>query len=191
MAQDKQDTKFAGLRAAVERSKGRTLKDLFAADPERFDRYHVALGDVVFDYSKHRVDEDVLHALFDLARAQKLEEKRDRMFTGGVVNPTESRAALHTALRAPQGASVTVDGQDVMPEVLSVRAKVAAFARRACATAASRARRGASSPTSSTSASAAPTSAPPWRPGRWRPSAIRASARISCPTSTAPTSATR
>ena len=129
MAQDKDDTKFAGLRAAVDRMRGRTLNDLFAADPERFDRYHVALGDLVFDYSKHRIDEHVLRALFDLARAQKLEEKRDRMFAGGVVNPTEGRAALHTALRAPKGASVKVDGVDVMPEVLDVRAKVAAFAR--------------------------------------------------------------
>jgi glucose-6-phosphate isomerase len=129
MAQDTDDTKFAGLRAAVARMEGRTLNDLFAADPERFDRYHVALGDLLFDYSKHRVDEDVLRALFDLARAQKLEEKRDRMFTGGIVNPTEGRAALHTALRAPRGSSVKVDGQDVMPEVLAVRAKVAEFAR--------------------------------------------------------------
>ncbi len=129
MAQDTDDTKFAGLRGAVEGMRGRTLKDLFAADPERFDRHHVALGDLVFDYSKHRVDDGVLGALFDLARAQKLEEKRDRMFTGGIVNPTEGRAALHTALRAPAGASVVVDGQDVMPEVLAVRAKVAAYAR--------------------------------------------------------------
>ena len=129
MAQDTDDTKFAGLRAAVARMEGRTLNDLFAADPERFDRYHVALGDLLFDYSKHRVDEDVLQALFDLARAARLEDKRDRMFTGGIVNPTEGRAALHTALRAPRGSSVKVDGQDVMPEVLAVRAKVADFAR--------------------------------------------------------------
>ena len=129
MTQDKQNTKFAGLRAAVDRMKDRTLKDLFAADPERFDRYHVALGDLVFDYSKHRLDDGVLQALFDLARAARLEEKRDRMFTGGVVNPTENRAALHTALRAPRGTAVKVDGEDVMPEVLAVRAKVADFAR--------------------------------------------------------------
>ncbi len=129
MTQDKDDTKFAGLRDAVGRMKERSLKELFAADAERFDRYHVALGDLVFDYSKHRVDEAVLNALFELARTQKLEEKRDRMFTGGIVNPTEGRAALHTALRAPKGVSVKVDGEDVMPEVLSVRAKVADYAR--------------------------------------------------------------
>ena len=129
MAQDTDDMKFAGLRAAKDAMATRTLNDLFAADPERFDRYHVALGDLVFDYSKQRVDEGVLEALFSLARAQNLEAKRDLMFSGGIVNPTEGRAALHTALRAPQGASVKVDGEDVMPEVLEVRAKVAAFAQ--------------------------------------------------------------
>ena len=129
MAQDKDDPKFAGLRAAVDRMRGTALKELFAADPERFERFHVALGDLVFDYSKQRVDDGVLQALFNLARASGLEEKRDRMFAGGVVNPTEGRAALHTALRTPPGTSVTVDGEDVMPEVIAVRAEVAAFAR--------------------------------------------------------------
>ena len=129
MAQDKDDTKFAGLRAAMKGMRAQTLKQLFAADPDRFDRYHVALGDLVFDYSKQRVDDEVLQAVFDLARAQGLEAKRDLMFSGGIVNPTEGRAALHTALRAPAGTSVKVDGTDVMPEVLEVRAKVAAFAR--------------------------------------------------------------
>ncbi len=129
MAQDLDDTKFAGLRAAKERMAGTTVKDMFAADPGRFERYHVTLDDLVFDYSKHRIDDTVLKALFDLARAQNLESKRDTMFKGGVVNPTENRAALHTALRNMSGSPVMVDGEDVMPEVASVRAKVAEFAR--------------------------------------------------------------
>ena len=129
MAQNLDETKFAGLRAAKDRMAGTTVKDMFAADPGRFDRYHVALDDLVFDYSKHRVDDTVLKALFDLARAQGLEGKRDTMFRGGVVNPTEKRAALHTALRNMSGSPVMVDGEDVMPEVASVRAKVAEFAR--------------------------------------------------------------
>ncbi len=129
MAQDLDDTKFAGLRAAKERMAGSTVKDMFAADPGRFGRYHVAFDDLVFDYSKHRIDDTVLKALFELARAQKLEAKRDTMFKGGVVNPTEKRAALHTALRNMSGSPVMVDGEDVMPDVLSVRAKVAEFAR--------------------------------------------------------------
>ena len=129
MAQNLDGTKFAGLRAAKDQMAGTTVKDMFAADPGRFGRYHVALDDLVFDYSKHRVDDGVLKALFALARAQGLEAKRDSMFKGGVVNPTEKRAALHTALRNMSGSPVMVDGEDVMPEVASVRAKVAEFAR--------------------------------------------------------------
>ena len=129
MAQNLDETKFAGLRAAKDRMAGTTVKDMFAADPGRFDRYHVALDDLVFDYSKHRVDDTVLKALFELARAQGLEGKRETMFKGGVVNPTEKRAALHTALRNMSGSPVMVDGEDVMTEVASVRAKVAEFAR--------------------------------------------------------------
>ncbi len=129
MAQNLDETKFAALRAAKDQMAGTTVKDMFAADPGRFDRYHVALDDLVFDYSKHRVDDTVLKALFDLARAQGLEGKRDTMFDGGVVNPTEKRAALHTALRNMAGSPVMVDGEDVMPDVASVRAKVAEFAR--------------------------------------------------------------
>ena len=129
MAQDLDDTKFAALRAAKDKMAASTVKDMFAADPGRFGRYHVALDDLVFDYSKHRVDDAVLKALFDLARAQGLEAKRDTMFEGGVVNPTEKRAALHTALRNMSGSPVMVDGEDVMPEVASVRAKVAEFAQ--------------------------------------------------------------
>ena len=129
MAQDLDDTKFAGLRGAKDRMTGTTVKEMFAADPGRFGRYHVSLDDLVFDYSKHRVDDAVLKALFDLARVQGLEGKRDTMFKGGVVNPTEKRAALHTALRNMSGSPVMVDGEDVMPEVASVRAKVAEFAR--------------------------------------------------------------
>ena len=129
MAQNLDETKFAALRAAKDQMAGTTVKDMFAADPGRFTRYHVALDDLVFDYSKHRVDDTVLKALFDLARAQGLEGKRDTMFDGGVVNPTEKRAALHTALRNMAGSPVMVDGEDVMPDVASVRAKVAEFAR--------------------------------------------------------------
>ena len=79
MAQDLDDTKFAGLRAAKDKMAGTIVKDLFAADPGRFGRYHVALDDLVFDYSKHRVDDTVLKALFDLAKAAEgLEGKPGR-----------------------------------------------------------------------------------------------------------------
>ena len=128
MTDDRDDTKFAELRAQRDRIAGTTVAALFDADPQRFERYHVQLGDLVFDYSKHRIDERVMAALMTLARAADVETKRDLMFAGEIVNPTEQRPALHTALRNFSGKPVKVHGEDVMPEVEAVRAKVAAFA---------------------------------------------------------------
>ena len=128
MAQDQDSTTFAGLRAAKDAMAGKTLKDLFAADPGRFDRYHVALDDLVYDFSKHRLDEGVMTALVGLAESAKLAEKRETLFSGGIINPTEHRAALHTALRNLSGHAVSVGGENVMPEVEAVRHRVAEFA---------------------------------------------------------------
>lgn len=126
-----EDTNGAGLAALQAFGRSATLpplEALFARDPKRFERYHVRLGDLVYDYSKHRVDDAVLKALFTLARAADLEGKRDRMFAGAIVNPTEHRPALHTALRNLSGQPVMVDGRDVMPDVLAERKKLEAFA---------------------------------------------------------------
>ncbi len=125
------DIDAAGLTALAAFAKStppKTLVEMFAADPKRFDRYHVELGDLLFDYSKHRVDDATLQKLFELARDADLEGKRERMFKGDIVNPTEHRPALHTALRNFSGQPVLVDGKDVMPDVIAVREKVAAFA---------------------------------------------------------------
>ena len=129
MAQNQDETKFVGLRAAKDRLAGTTVKDMFAADPGRFDRYHVALGDLVFDYSKHRVDDTVLKTLFDLARAQGLEGKRDAMVQGRLGQPDGKAGGAPHGPAQHVGQPVMVDGEDVMPEVASVRAKVAEFAR--------------------------------------------------------------
>ena len=128
MTHDRDDSKFAELRAYREKIAGTTVAAMFAGDSDRFNRFHVDLGDLLFDYSKHRVDEGALAALMRLARAMDLEAKRDRMFAGDIVNPTEHRPALHTALRNFSGKPVLVDGKDVMPEVEAERARVAAFA---------------------------------------------------------------
>ncbi len=122
------DQRFATARAYKQKFAGTTLNDLFARDPSRFGRYHVALDDLVFDYSKHRVDDGAMAELMAIARAADLEGKRDRMFAGAIVNPTEHRAALHTALRDFSGEPVMVDGTDVIPVVAAERARVAAFA---------------------------------------------------------------
>jgi glucose-6-phosphate isomerase len=89
---------------------------------------HVTLDDLLFDYSKQRLNKAALAELIALAVACNVEEKRDAMFRGDVVNPTEHRAALHTALRNLSGDPVFVEGRDVMPNVLAERAKVEAFA---------------------------------------------------------------
>ncbi len=105
-----------------------TIADLFAQDPARFRDFHVELGDILFDFSKHRVDRTTLSLLFDLARAAKVEERREALFAGEIVNKTEDRPALHMALRNMSGAPMRAAGVDVMPEVLAERRKMLAFA---------------------------------------------------------------
>ncbi|MGO4872563.1 MAG: glucose-6-phosphate isomerase [Roseiarcus sp.] len=100
----------------------------FAADGERFERFHLVLDDLLYDYSKQRIDAGALALLIRLAREAEVEAKRDAMFRGERVNVTERRAALHTALRNFSGKPVVVDGADVMPEVEAERAKMLAFA---------------------------------------------------------------
>ena len=119
---------LAALKDFSQTSAPKSLKDLFADDPGRFDRCHIELGDLLFDYSKQRVDDAVLDMLFALARGAGVEARRDQMFAGDIVNPTEHRPALHTALRNLSGKPVMVDGKDVMPDVIAVREAVATFA---------------------------------------------------------------
>ena len=105
------------------------VADAFAADPTRFATMQVVLDDLLFDYSKQRVTGATLAQLEAVARAADIEGRRDAMFRGDLINSTERRAALHTALRNFSGAPVLVEGQDVMPEIFAERARVAAFAR--------------------------------------------------------------
>ena len=103
------------------------LRDLFAKDAARAQRYTREAAGWSLDFSKHRIDDASLGALFDLARAAQLEAHRDAMFDGTKVNFTEHRAALHTALRAPADAVILVDGVNVVPEVHAVLAQMRAF----------------------------------------------------------------
>ena len=120
---------FAALEAhRVEIASQRGV-DLFAADPQRFEHFSARLDDLTYDYSKNRLTRATLVHLFDLARAARLEERRDALFSGKKVNATENRPALHMALRNFSGKPVFVDGFDVMPAVVAEREKVSAFAR--------------------------------------------------------------
>ncbi|NUU22157.1 MAG: glucose-6-phosphate isomerase [Streptomycetaceae bacterium] len=106
------------------------LRDLFAKDPGRAERYGVRVGDLYVDYAKHLVTDETLGLLRALAAACDVAGLRDAMFRGEKINTTEHRAVLHTALRAPRGAVVEVDGQNVVPGVHAVLDKMAGFADR-------------------------------------------------------------
>jgi glucose-6-phosphate isomerase len=104
------------------------IKAAFSADPDRFSKYSVRFGDLLFDYSKCAVNDRVLDGLEALAKAAKVEEKREAMFRGDIINITEERAVLHTALRNRSNCPILVDGKDVMPDVNGVLAAMGAFA---------------------------------------------------------------
>lgn len=106
------------------------LNDLFAADPTRAARMSVEACGILLDYSKNRVTAATVHGLCALAHAAGLEQRMAAMFAGERINSTENRAVLHTALRRPAGSRLEVEGRDLMPAVLSVRERVAAFATR-------------------------------------------------------------
>ncbi|MBC7268056.1 MAG: glucose-6-phosphate isomerase [Streptomyces sp.] len=106
------------------------LRELFAADPARAERYVVRVGDLRIDYSKNLVTDETLALLQELATATDVFGLRDAMFRGERINVTERRAVLHTALRAPADAVVEVDGENVVPQVHAVLAKMSDFAER-------------------------------------------------------------
>ncbi|MDI9830127.1 glucose-6-phosphate isomerase [Streptomyces sp. KAU_LT] len=107
-----------------------SLRELFAADPTRAERYVLRVGDLRIDYSKHLVNDETLALLRELAAATDVFGLRDAMFRGERINVTEDRAVLHTALRAPRDAVVEVDGENVVPKVHAVLDKMADFAGR-------------------------------------------------------------
>ncbi|MGE2721553.1 glucose-6-phosphate isomerase [Mycolicibacterium celeriflavum] len=106
------------------------LRELFAEDPARGTELAATVGDLYVDYSKHRVTRETLKLLVDLARAARLEQKRDAMFSGVHINTSEDRAVLHTALRLPRGAELVVDGQNVVADVHEVLDKMGDFTDR-------------------------------------------------------------
>lgn len=110
--------------------KDRHLREFFADDPARGTELTLSVGDLYIDYSKHRVTRETLRLLLDLARAAGLEERRDAMFSGTHINTSEDRAVLHTALRLPRGATLEVDGQDVVADVHEVLDRMGEFTDR-------------------------------------------------------------
>jgi glucose-6-phosphate isomerase len=106
------------------------LRTLFAEDPARGERLTVEAAGIFLDYSKHRVTDETVALLIALAEEAELRPRIDAMFRGEKINITEHRAVLHVALRAPRGASVLVDGENVVPHVHDVLDRMAAFSNR-------------------------------------------------------------
>ena len=106
------------------------LRKLFADDPQRGERLNAEACGIYFDYSKHRITDETLRLLLQLAEESGLRDRIDAMFRGEKINVTEKRAVLHTALRAPEGKAIIVDGEDVVPPVHAVLEKMAGFSNR-------------------------------------------------------------
>ena len=120
------DAAFKALATAWTTREGRIL-DLFAT-PDRFERFSVAYGDLLIDFSKTAISDAILTQLLELARAGRVEAQRDAMFAGDHINLTEDRAVLHTALRDQASETIPVDGIDVKPGVVETLARLGDFA---------------------------------------------------------------
>jgi glucose-6-phosphate isomerase len=119
---------WKALQAHNQQIRATSLRDLFAQDPRRGERLAFEAEGLYFDYSKHRVTDETLRLLLQLAEESGLRARIEAMFRGEKINITENRAVLHVALRAPKGESIVVDGEDVVPQVHAVLDKMAAFA---------------------------------------------------------------
>jgi glucose-6-phosphate isomerase len=116
------------LKSTADATKATDIRAAFAADQQRFSRFSVSLDDLLMDFSKTAVNDDILKLLVKLAEDGGVEKKREEMFSGKAINFTEDRAVLHTALRNRSNTPVLVDGKDVMPDVNAVLAAMGKFA---------------------------------------------------------------
>jgi glucose-6-phosphate isomerase len=124
----RQTEAWRALQAHYEEIRDVHLRDLFAGDPGRGERLVLEVEGLYADYSKHRVTDETLALLVRLAEERRLRARIDAMFRGEKINVTEHRAVLHVALRAPRGESIVVDGEDVVPHVHEVLARMSLFA---------------------------------------------------------------
>ncbi|AKR55523.1 Glucose-6-phosphate isomerase [Devosia sp. H5989] len=127
MAKSGRKAAFAALETHKKRLNKTPMREMFAADPARFEKFSAKAGDILLDYSKNRIDADVMAALFDFARQVDLEARRDAMWGGEHINITEDRAVEHMALRYQGDKAVPIDGKDVMPDVRDVLGRMKVF----------------------------------------------------------------
>jgi glucose-6-phosphate isomerase len=121
---------WKALEAHYQKIRPLHLRQLFADDPKRGERYSMEAAGLYFDYSKNRITDETIRLLIQLAEDCRLRERIEAMFRGEKINTTEQRAVLHTALRTPKGKKIIVDGTDVVPEVLAVLDRMEAFAHK-------------------------------------------------------------
>ena len=115
------------IQSHFEKMQTTSIKDLFASDANRAEKFHIQWNDFLVDYSKNIVSKETLDLLLNLANEVELKQAISSYFQGDLINQTENRAVLHTALRAKESANILVDGVNVMPEVYSVKNKIKNF----------------------------------------------------------------
>ena len=125
-----QSTAWQALQAHYDQVKDLHMRDLFEQDPQRFEKFHARMDDILVDFSKNRITDETLALLCALARAADVESWRDRMFSGEAINNTEFRPVLHTALRNRSNTPVLVNNEDVMPKVNRVLEQMRGFSKR-------------------------------------------------------------
>jgi len=121
---------WQALREHYDVVKDLTMRSLFEGDPARASRFSMTAGDLFLDYSKNRVTEETMRLLLDLPERLGLRKAIDGMFGGEKINRTEDRAVLHVALRAPEGYSILVEGENVVPGVHRVLRQMSEFAEK-------------------------------------------------------------
>jgi glucose-6-phosphate isomerase len=121
---------WQALTDHAEQTKDLHLRQLFEEDTERGRNLTLQVGDIYADFSKNRITKETLELLFELARTSGVESLREQMFSGQKINTTEARAVLHTALRNQADEPILTDGQDVLPEIREVLARMSSFSEK-------------------------------------------------------------
>lgn len=118
---------WQNLAKHFESMQNNSIKEMFQKDSNRTNQFHIQWNDFLIDYSKNNINEETMRLLVDLANEAQLKDAISKYFAGDVINQTEGRAVLHTALRSPESASILVDGVNVIPEIFEVKNKIKNF----------------------------------------------------------------